>query len=163
MTAESIFNPRYSNVFGYETGVASHLEVVHFSTHEHYSPHYDNAPGKEVNLHFITFQIILSTSENFRGGETAFPHSYEKNDDISNNNGHRMSGGISVQSEPLSALFWYNLLQDGNLDESALYSNTEVLSGEQSMAHVSIWDPSLPERGDPRMEHDFVYSMHDEL
>ena len=157
MTADAIFNENHSHFYD-DTGVASHLEIVHFSTHEHYSPHYDNAPGKEDNLHFITFQIILSTSKDFRGGQTAFPHA------ILTDNGEKGKiEGLSVESEPLSAIFWYNLLEDGNLDESALYSNTEVVSGDQWMAHISIWDPDLPERGDPRMEHDFVYSMHDEL
>ena len=145
---------------GIVEGVASHMEVIHFGTDEHYSRHYDNAVNDEIYLHFITFQVILSTSEDFSGGQTNFPHAggigkgrNRKQNDI----------GFDVESEALSAVFWYNLLPDGNLDETSMYSNTRVPGGEQWMFHVSIWDPTLPVHGDPKMPHNVIYAMHDEL
>jgi len=136
-------------------GVASHMEVIHFGTSEHYSRHYDNAVNDEIYLHFITFQVILQTSEDFSGGQTGFPHagSVERGN----------QNGFQVENEQYSAIFWYNLLPDGNLDETSMYSNLRVNSGEQWMFHVSIWDPTLPVHGDPKMPHDIMYAMHDEL
>merc|ERR1712154_425096 len=130
-----------------QDGVASHLEVVHFATNQQYNRHYDNAPKDNIFLHFITFQVILRVSEDFSGGQTVFPHD------------HR----YAVESEPLSAVFWYNLLDDGNLDENAMYSNVKITSGDMWLFHVSIWDPSLPSGGDPHMPHNRMYALHNEL
>ena len=124
-------------------------------TGEHYSPHYDNAPGTDIHLHFVTFQIVLFTSDDFSGGDTLFPHSYNDNTDT-----YTMQ---RIKSDKYSAIFWYNLISDGNVDEASMYAHEMVNSGSQIFAHVSIWDPSLPEKGDPRMTHDRVYSIHDEL
>ena len=55
------------NAKGEVEGVASHMEVVHFGKGEHYSRHFDNAVTDEVFLHFVTFQVILSTSDDFKG------------------------------------------------------------------------------------------------
>eukprot|EP01083_Nonionella_stella_P036814 100429_1 len=138
-------------------GVASHMEVIRFGTNEHYSRHYDNAVNDQIYLHFITFQVILRTSDDFRGGQTGFPHAGSVDRDDRRNSGYR------VESEQYSAVFWFNLLPDGNLDETSMYSNTRVSAGEQWMFHVSVWDPTLPKHGDPKMPHDVMYAMHDEL
>ena len=130
-------------------GVASHMEVVHFGTDEHYSRHYDNSVTDEVFLHFITFQVILQTSPDFDGGDTNFPHAQPE-------------GDWNVRSEQFSAVFWYNLLADGNLDETSMYGHRKVEHGEQWMFHVSIWDPTLPQHERERQHH-LVYAGHDEL
>ena len=141
-------------------GVASHMEVIHFGTGEHYSRHYDNAVNDEIYLHFITFQVILRTSDDFSGGQTNFPHAGGIGRDRNRRN---LNIGFDVESEKYSAIFWYNLLPDGNLDETSMYSNTKVSTGEQWMFHVSIWDPTLPIHGDPKMPHNVIYADHDEL
>jgi len=142
-------------------GVASHMEVVNFKTNEHYSRHYDNAVNNEIFLHIISVQVILSTSDDFKGGGTAFPHAGSIH---THQNGERRNPvGFEVPNQQYSALIWYNMLPDGNLDETSMYSNLRVQSGEQWMFHVNIWDPTLPVHGDPTMPHDVIYAMHDEL
>merc|ERR1711933_489359 len=138
-------------------GVASHMEVIHFDTNQHYSRHYDNSVKDEVNLHFITFQVVLRTSEDFSVGQTDFPHAGSMN----KQDGKEI--GFRVENRQYEASFWYNLLPDGNLDETSMYSNLKVNTGEQWLFHVCIWDPTLPTDGDPQMPHDRIYQMHDEL
>ncbi|ETO21867.1 hypothetical protein RFI_15336, partial [Reticulomyxa filosa] len=136
-------------------GVASHMEVVQFNTGQFYSPHYDNAPDTDIFLHFVTFQIVLDCSDDLTLGRTLFPHSINPR----NNRGDFKK----IVPQKYSALFWYNILEDGNVDESSIYSHEVVSTGSQWLAHVSIWDPNLPEAGDPNMPHDRMYAMHDEL
>ena len=108
-------------------------------------------------MHFITFQIVLRTSEDFKGGETQFPHAGAMNQ------ADKRYIGFNIENKQYGAAFWYNLLPDGNLDESSMYSNAKVESGDQWLAHINIWDPTLPASGDPQMPHDAIYAMHDEL
>lgn len=61
------------------------------------------------------------------------------------------------------ALFWFNLLPDGNLDDTSMYSHGKVIEGEQWLFHISIWDPNLPDEGDPQMPHEKMFNFHDEL
>jgi len=130
-------------------GVASHLEVVRFNTREFYAPHYDNAPNQDHHLHFITFQVVLHT-EDLEGGNTDFPHALGDN-------------GFSVPIKEYQAVFWYNLLEDGNVDQASMYQHLPPTKGQYWIFHVSVWDPCLPERGDPRSEHEKIYQLHDEL
>ena len=101
---------------------------------------------------------IPITSNDFKDGDTIFPHAY--NDGISHGENYNQ---INVPNEEYSLIWWYNLLPDGNVDESSLYSNGVVSSGYQYIAHISLWDPTLPVEGDPRMNHKRIYAMHDEL
>ena len=50
------------NAQGQVDGVASHMEVVHFATDEHYNRHYDNSVTDEIFLHFITVIYYSSGS-----------------------------------------------------------------------------------------------------
>jgi len=141
------------NKQGEVEGVASHMEVVHFGTGEHYNRHYDNSVTDEIFLHFITFQVVLKTAHPLKGGQTNFPHAHAATGDT----------GFNVDSVEYDAVFWFNLLPDGNLDDTSMYSHAKVEEGEQWLFHISIWDPTLPVEGDPQMPHDRMYSFHDEL
>ena len=57
----------------------------------------------------------------------------------------------------------YNVLEDGNIDVNSIYEHQFVQSGEQWFLQIAVWDPYLPTEGDPRMEHERIFSLHDEL
>jgi len=140
------------NKRGEVEGVPSHMEVMHYGTGEYYNRHYHNAVNAKINLYFVTFQVILRTSGPLKGGHTSFPHADLKG-----------RAGLNVDSVQYDAVFWYNLLPDGNLDETSMYGHLAVDQGEQWMFTVSIWDPALPAEGDPKMPHERMFRIHDEL
>jgi prolyl 4-hydroxylase len=42
-----------------------------------------------------------------------------------------------------SAVLFYNLLADGNVDELTLHAATPVVHGEKWLANFWVWDPEM--------------------
>ena len=85
-----------------------------------------------------------------KGGQTHWPHANDNRE-------------FQTEIEKYSAIFWYEMLEDGNLDQATVYQHKRVENGEYIMGHIAVWDPYLPEDGDPRMNHATMFRMHDEL
>ena len=151
MTIENALNYNDNNDIS-NCGVASHLEVEFFDKGGFYESHFDNDVSGGINLNFITAQIVLEISEDIIGGESFFRAGINS----TNNN-----IGITIKNEQYSLLFWYNLLNDGNLDEHTMYANKKVIQGNQVISHMTVWDPCLPSDGAPGARHSDIFK--DEL
>lgn len=127
------------------TKSAEPLQVVRYKPNQYYNEHvdfltpsfYPDCPEvQRGNNRFATLLLYLRVSKG-PGGHTYFP--------FARNN---LSGGTGPGSEGLklkpkqgSAVVFYSMLPDGNLDERSLHAGTPVQKGEKWIANVFLWDP----------------------
>jgi len=80
---------------------------------------------------FVTLLLYLNEPE--AGGQTAFPLAKDE------------STGEPIFTHPGkgSAVLFYNLLPDGNTDDTTLHAALPVVKGEKWLANFWIWDPYL--------------------
>jgi len=107
---------------------AETIQLVKYQKDQYYNYHHDYGTDRP-NSRYITFLMYLNTPE--MGGETAFREA-------------QCFGNKAPLSHPArkgEAMFFYNLLPDGNADTYTLHSGTHVRKGEKFMTNLWIWDP----------------------
>jgi len=130
-TMEKIFS-RFSRVLNISDDRLQHdrnaenLQVVHYGPGQKYSPHYDFSDSGAPPQRFLTLFIYLKAAT--KGGGTGFPLAY----------GRR---GLKVTPREGSAVLWYNMLPDGNGDDSSLHEGMPVGHGEKWGCNLWVWDP----------------------
>jgi prolyl 4-hydroxylase len=108
------------------------LQLVHYSGGELYKSHYDYNTHTG-NSRFITFLMYLNTPGQ-GGGNTSFPKAAEQ---CLDNNGY-----FGAAPQKGQALFFYNLFEDGNVDDLTLHFAEPPVNGtEKWMTNLWIWDP----------------------
>ena len=111
---------------------AERMQVVHYEEGEAYSAHHDWGVRGYADSRFLTVLLYLSDPpSSSAGGETAFP---KGGDD---------GMGFQIVPKRGNAVFFYNLLEDGNGDDLSLHAALAVNEGEKWLANVWIWDPRL--------------------
>ncbi|XP_051991045.1 prolyl 4-hydroxylase subunit alpha-1-like [Xyrauchen texanus] len=110
-------NQRIADITGLSMETAETLEVQNYGIGGRYEPHYD--AWDEENDRIGTFLIYMSDVET--GGATVFPLI-----------------GVKVQPKKGSAVFWYNLLQNGSLDLKTWHAGCPVLVGNKWVANKWI-------------------------
>jgi len=124
---------------------AEPLQVVRYKPNQYYNEHvdfltpsfYPDCPEvQRGNNRFATFLLYLRVSKG-PGGHTYFP--YARN----NHSGGAGPGseGLKLKPKQGSAVVFYSMLPDGNLDERSLHAGTPVQKGEKWIANVFLWDP----------------------
>ena len=109
------------------------LQVVSYEHGQKYEPHHDWGVRGYPNSRFITLLMYLTDQPHPNaGGETAFPKG---------NNGL----GFKVIPKRGDAVFFYNLLEDGNGDDLALHAALPATSGKKWLANYWVWDPTRKE------------------
>mmetsp|Transcript_30445 Transcript_30445/g.71305 ORF Transcript_30445/g.71305 Transcript_30445/m.71305 type:complete len:813 (-) Transcript_30445:91-2529(-) len=115
--------------------IAERMQLVHYAEGEQYNAHHDFSFPAFGNRHqpsrFATLLLYLNDVE--EGGETVFPRAI-------NSESH---DGISVKPKAGTAIFFYNVLPDGNLDDLSQHQSAPVRSGEKYLANLWIWDPII--------------------
>jgi prolyl 4-hydroxylase len=108
---------------------AEDLQVVSYEDGQKYEPHHDWGVSGRPESRFITLLLYLTTQKTpISGGETAFPKG---------NNGL----GFKVVPKKGDAVFFYNLLDDGNGDDLALHAALPCTEGKKWLANYWVWDP----------------------
>jgi len=105
------------------------INVLHYGVGAEYTPHFDWGGDGKVASRFISSLLYLNTPEG--GGETTFPRAVDANGNVN----------IKVKAIKKQAMFFYDLLEDGNADEMSLHSGAPVLAGEKWIAPLWIWEP----------------------
>ena len=109
---------------------AENLQLVHYSGNEHYEKHYDFGTSRPHNR-YISFLMYLNDVED--GGNTSFPEADTRCKDE--------NGYFGVQPIKGSAVFFYNLLPDGNVGMKTLHQGEPPTNGsEKWIANLWIWD-----------------------
>ena len=107
------------------------LQVVHYDPGQKYDAHHDWGVDNGGPTRFVTLLLYLNQPES--GGQTAFPLA---KDNVT---------GDPITTHPGlgSAVLFYNLLEDGNTDDTTLHAALPVIEGEKWLANFWIWDPFL--------------------
>lgn len=115
--------------------IAERMQLVHYAEGEQYNAHHDFSFPAFGNRYqpsrFATLLLYLNDVE--EGGETIFPRAI-------NSESH---DGISVKPKAGTAILFYNVLPDGNLDDLSQHQSAPVRSGEKYLANLWIWDPII--------------------
>lgn len=94
---------------------------------------------REGKNRFVSVLVFLSRDPRESGGNLAFPSFdalYRRNDTNCSNS------RLLVNAKPGKVVFWYNMLEDGNLDEYAESIQCAITSSELWVAKFWIWEPS---------------------
>ncbi|XP_056600677.1 prolyl 4-hydroxylase subunit alpha-2-like [Triplophysa dalaica] len=110
-------NQRIADATGLSMETAEPLLVQNYGTGGRYEPHYD--AGDDQNERIATFLIYMSDVE--IGGATVFP-----------------KAGVALQPKKGSAVFWYNLHKNGDLDFRTEHAGCPVLRGNKWVANKWI-------------------------
>lgn len=124
---------------------AEFIQVVRYKPHQFYNEHVDYlAPSfypdcpevQRGNNRFCTVLVYLKSPKG-PGGHTHFP--YAKNHQVAD--GFPGSDGLKLRPKDGSAIMFYSMLPDGNLDEKSLHAGLPVVRGEKWIANIFLWDP----------------------
>jgi len=107
---------------------AETIQLVKYKKDQYYNYHHDYGTDRP-NSRYITFLMYLNTPE--EGGETAFREAQC----------FGRKEALSFKARKGEAMFFYNILPDGNADTHTLHSGTHVRKGEKFMTNLWIWDP----------------------
>jgi prolyl 4-hydroxylase len=113
---DAVEDPRYHSI-------AESLQVIRYKTGEEYTPHHDWVVASPDNRYqpcrFATLLIYLN--DDFEGGETIFPRAVNKH----------YQEGIKIQPQQGTAILFYNMLPDGNVDDLSQHGSEKVTHGEK--------------------------------
>ncbi|XP_051721185.1 prolyl 4-hydroxylase subunit alpha-1 [Ctenopharyngodon idella] len=114
---EARVSQRIADATGLSMETAEPLLVQNYGIGGTFEPHHD--PLETVNDRIATFLIYMSNVE--IGGATVFPEV-----------------GVAVQPKKGSAVFWYNLHRNGELDQKTEHAGCPVLVGNKWVANKWI-------------------------
>ena len=108
------------------------VQVVHYEVGQEYRAHHDWRTNR-LQTRFATLLMYLTDMASpDAGGETSFPK--VKDDDGNVLKVHPGKGRVVI---------FYDMLEDGNVDDLTLHAALPVKEGEKWLANVWIWDPNF--------------------
>lgn len=115
--------------------IAEAIQLVHYAEGEQYTAHHDTIhPSMQDRYQPYRFATILFyLNDGMEGGETTFPRSVTADS----------HSGIEIVPKKGKAVLFYNMLEDGNVDDLSQHASTEVLKGEKWVANLWVWDPII--------------------
>eukprot|EP00978_Attheya_sp_CCMP212_P019791 scaffold55810_cov40-Attheya_sp.AAC.3 len=117
------------------SSIAEALQLVHYGPGEEYAPHHDFHYPSVRNPHqssrFAT--LLLYLNDVTEGGETTFPRAQTT----------EFHDGIRITPKAGTAVLFYNMLPDGNMDDLSQHGSLPVLQGEKWLANLWVWDPLI--------------------
>jgi prolyl 4-hydroxylase len=115
--------PIDDNVHAHHHSVAESLQVVRYKAGEEYTPHHDFVyPPQRHRMQPTRFATILMyLNDDFEGGETRFPRATNA----------YFHDGITIEPKKGTAVLFYNVLPDGNVDDLSQHSGQPVINGEK--------------------------------
>ena len=119
--------------------IAESLQVVRYRKGEEYTPHHDfvSPPINDrfQGTRYATLLIYLNTVT--EGGETRFPRA------VNNYNAE----GLEIAPKAGTAVLFYNILEDGNLDDLSQHGSNKV-TGKTNKWMANLWVRTFGEGGD---------------
>lgn len=126
--------------------MAEDLQVLKYQQDAEYKAHYDFGfppiDHAQQPTRFATLLIYLN--DDMVGGETAFPRARQQSTSSSNNTSHNSHDDAAVlkqKPETGTAVLFYSMLPDGNMDERSLHAALPVIRGEKYVCNMWVWDP----------------------
>jgi prolyl 4-hydroxylase len=104
---------------------AEDIQLVHYDPGQKYDAHYDWGVGRNMNCRYATLLLYLSDqADPHAGGTTSFP-----------------KANLTVHPGKGSAVLFYDILDDGNVDDMSLHAADPVIRGDKWLANFWVWDP----------------------
>lgn len=134
---ESLFRHRsYDHLdIASHNSLAEMMQVVRYQVGHEYTAHHDWTHPYSYNRYQPTrfATLLLYLNEPTEGGETTFPRAVTptKHD------------GLTVKPKRGTAVLFYNLLPDGNMDDLSQHASKPVVQGEKWLANLWVWDPII--------------------
>jgi prolyl 4-hydroxylase len=127
---------KYHDSSAHHHSIAESLQVVKYKKDgEQYQSHHDFVYPSINNRYqpsrFATLLIYLNDVP--QGGETRFPRA------LNNHN----SRGLEIQPKIGQAVLFYNMLEDGNLDDLSQHGGNPTDGHEKWLANLWIWNPII--------------------
>jgi prolyl 4-hydroxylase len=123
----AVIYKRTNQITGLNMKTSEELQVSNYGLGGHYEPHYDFARREEKNA-FASLGTgnriatwLIYESEGHQGGMTVF-----------------LNLGISLKPVKRSAVFWYNLHQNGEGDDRTRHAACPVLAGTKWVSNFWI-------------------------
>ncbi|CAE6003673.1 unnamed protein product [Arabidopsis arenosa] len=123
------------------------FNILRYQLGQKYDSHHDAfhpaVYGPQISQRVVTFLLFLSSVE--EGGETMFPFEILV---LRKQSGRNMNGsydyekciGLRVKPRQGDAIFFYNLLPNGTIDQTSLHGSCPVIKGEKWVATKWIRD-----------------------
>jgi prolyl 4-hydroxylase len=123
------------DLHAHQHATAESLQIVNYQQGQSYSAHHDFVyPPVSHRLQPTRFATLLFyLNDDFEGGRTVFPRAV---------NAHHHEG-ISIKPVRGTAVLFYNMLPDGNVDDLSQHTGEAVVSGEKFIGNLWIWDPAI--------------------
>lgn len=111
---------------------AEPINIVYYQKGQEYTPHFDTgSDGETQESRFVSALLYFSTPE--AGGHTSFPKAAPlEGSDVKY---------LRLPAKKGNMMFFYNLLEDGNIDEYSLHAGEPVEAGEKWIGAAWIWEP----------------------
>lgn len=120
---ETLFNPTYvdDNLHAHTHSMTESLQIIRYKKKQLYTPHHDWVVPSQIHRYQPTryATILMYLNDNFDGGHTVFPRA-------TNQHYH---DGIRIVPKKGSAILFYNILPDGNMDDLSQHSSEKVTNG----------------------------------
>ena len=127
---------KFHETSAHHHSIAESLQVVRYKANgEEYQPHHDFVyPSINHRYHptrFATLLIYLNDVP--QGGETRFPRA------LNNHNAR----GLEIKPKVGQAVLFYNMLEDGNLDDLSQHGSNPTDGHEKWLANLWVWNPII--------------------
>lgn len=127
---------KYHDSSPHHHSIAESLQVVRYKKGgEEYQPHHDfvypSINHRYQPTRFATLLLYLNDVPT--GGETRFPRA------VNNYNAE----GLELKPKAGRALLFYNLLDDGNVDDLSQHGSNPTQDHEKWLANLWVWDPVI--------------------
>jgi prolyl 4-hydroxylase len=110
---------------------AESINIVYYEKTQEYTPHFDSGADGSPNSRFLSGIMYFNTPD--QAGGTSFPAARDPDTD---------EEGVTVQAKKGSLMFFYDMLEDGNLDKFSLHSGDPVGEGEKWIGAAWLWEPT---------------------
>lgn len=128
---------RAANFLNTSAHLVEGLQVVYYKDLQRYDPHFDyfNRSTRAGNdaignrgQRVATLLVYLNDTKPNAGGETFFP---------------KVGSGLKIKPQKNMAVFWYNVLSNGQEDEKTLHGGLPITEGEKYAMNIWIREPKL--------------------
>jgi prolyl 4-hydroxylase len=127
--------PMGDDVHAHQHATAESLQIVKYKQGQSYSAHHDFVyPPVSHRLQPTRFATLLFyLNDDFEGGHTVFPRAVNA----------QHHDGVSIEPVRGTAVLFYSMLPDGNVDDLSQHGGEPVTSGEKFIGNFWIWDPAI--------------------